>query len=127
MTFEDRPGAVSAAHDQTVRFLATCGPLPATCVQDALLLVSELVTNAVRHALGVCALDLSEDGTQLTIAVTDTSPAPPRPRTPDLLAGRGGFGWHLLLTLTTHLHIVPTRAGGKSVIATVPCAASSPE
>jgi cold shock CspA family protein len=50
-------------------------------------LVSELITNAVRHTPGPCTLYLVQDGPdgrELTVAVSDTSTIPPIPRTPDL-------------------------------------------
>ena len=86
---------------------------------DALLVVSELVTNAARHAPGPCVLDLADDGNQWTIAVTDTSPDRPRPRPPDLETGKGGFGWHLLQTLASDVRLLPTADGGKTITATV--------
>jgi hypothetical protein len=58
---------------------------------DAMLLVSELVTNVVRHVSGPEALRvevaLSEPG--LRVAVVDSSPVPPVPRPP---GPRGGHG-----------------------------------
>src|SRR5580693_3006403 len=52
--------------------------------ENAVLLVSELVTNAVRHARGSDAitLELQAAGTWLRIEVTDADPRWPRPRTP---------------------------------------------
>ncbi|CAM5571231.1 hypothetical protein SANTM175S_08832 [Streptomyces antimycoticus] len=47
-------------------------------VQNLLLLVSELVTNAVRHAGAVSALWLTADRTGVRVRVTDPSPAHPQ-------------------------------------------------
>jgi hypothetical protein len=60
-------------------------------VDDAVLVTDELVTNAQRHGLAprVCRLALVDDGHCLRIEVTDSSPAAPRIRTPDLYGGRG--------------------------------------
>ncbi|MHA6765643.1 ATP-binding protein [Streptacidiphilus sp. PAMC 29251] len=109
-------GCIATARQLAGAFLGTQSQAGA----DALLLVSELVTNATRHAPGPCELSLSDDGTQWTIAVSDTSPAMPQPRAPDLVAGGGGFGWHLLQTLAATVQLTPTEDGGKTVTATVP-------
>jgi len=50
---------------------------------SALLLVSELVTNSVRHACTSLALRLEIAGTSLRIEVHDQEPRRPQPRTPD--------------------------------------------
>lgn len=47
---------------------------------DVLLVVSELVTNAVRHAPGPCTLALALHGGLLEIAVSDSSRRSPQPR-----------------------------------------------
>ena len=67
-------------------------------VQDtAVLLVSELVTNAVRHARDTyaIALDLEIGATWLRIEVHDADPRMPQPRTPDV-HDESGFGFVLL-------------------------------
>lgn len=61
-------------------------------VDTVLLLVSELVTNAVRHAATEFDLTISVDGTQVTVAVIDhDSTHPPRMRDPlpEDTSGRG--------------------------------------
>ncbi|MGW2961367.1 ATP-binding protein [Streptomyces sp. NPDC001220] len=85
--------------------------------QDAQLVVSELVTNAVRHAPGPVglALEVSPDAALLRITVSDTSPRPPVLRAPD--AGRvGGHGLYLVTRLCGRLHTV-ARDTGKQVVA----------
>ncbi|MDX2592618.1 MULTISPECIES: ATP-binding protein [Streptomyces] len=89
-------------------------------VQDAQLVVSELVTNAVKHAPGPCALglELSADGDELRITVTDTSVEPLRARPAD--PGRvGGHGLNLVNLLSDGLQVTPLPQG-KRVAATVP-------
>jgi len=52
------------------------------------LIVTELVSNAVRHAGGRITLDLRVNG-EMVLGVTDSSPARPRVIAPDDAGGRG--------------------------------------
>jgi hypothetical protein len=61
-------------------------------VDDALLVVTELATNALRHGGGDPVLRLSVDGADVRIEVFDDNPAPPVRRP----AGADG-GWGLAL------------------------------
>ncbi|CAL9668535.1 hypothetical protein SUDANB105_07371 [Streptomyces sp. enrichment culture] len=94
-------------------------PPSGRAAEDACLVVSELVTNAVRHAPGPCALmlNVSPDGRSLRITVRDTSPRPPRlqPRDPSRV---GGHGLRLVRSLSLGLETT-LRATGKDVTATV--------
>lgn len=69
-----RPTAVAQAR-HAVR--DTCRHLPETTVSDATLLVSELVTNAVRHAGGMITVVIDCEPHRVAIAVGDHSPAQP--------------------------------------------------
>ncbi|MEU6546267.1 ATP-binding protein [Streptomyces sp. NPDC046859] len=82
-----------------------------TVVDDILLVVTELVTNAIRHGGGLVAFDATLDGDQLTVSVTDASPAAPRavPRT--RAATPGGFGWPLVQQLGREVTVTPTAQG----------------
>ncbi|MFF0561960.1 ATP-binding protein [Streptomyces sp. NPDC004266] len=71
---------------------------------DAALVVSELVGNAVRHAGGVCSLDLSLEPDGLDIDVSDSSPETPRPRATDTTS-EGGRGWGIVARLTSELSV----------------------
>ena len=114
------PPSVAEARDAVAALLARAVPAPGRrAVQDAQLVVSELVTNAVQHAPGpgTLRLELAPDGATLRITVADTSADPPRPRPPD--PGRvGGHGLRLVTLLSTALRttVVP---GGKRVTATL--------
>ncbi|MFF5703634.1 ATP-binding protein [Streptomyces sp. NPDC012794] len=77
---------------------------PARALDAALLVISELVTNAVRHATGDCALDLHVVPDGVDVDVTDSSSAEPRARRPDE-RGEGGWGWHLVNLLGTDVEI----------------------
>lgn len=44
----------------------------------------------------------------------------PRERTPDLHGGSGGFGWHMIRHLTSHLTITPAPGTGKTIHAQFP-------
>lgn len=89
-------------------------------VQDAQLIVSELVSNAMRHAPGPGHLDLevTPDAALLRITVGDTSPRPPELRTHD---GRrvGGHGLRLVTRLCDRLHTVALDTG-KQIAAHLP-------
>lgn len=73
------------------------------------LLVSELVTNAMRHASGFVALRLMWDERRLRIAVDDSSPALPvvRPARPDR---PGGHGLQVVARLSGGWGAVPVPA-----------------
>ncbi|MFF5185982.1 ATP-binding protein [Streptomyces sp. NPDC000345] len=58
-------------------------PVPARVVDLSQLVVSELVTNALRHAPGPVLLHLRIVDDTVEIAVWDTDPALPVPRPPD--------------------------------------------
>ncbi|MHA6763964.1 ATP-binding protein [Streptacidiphilus sp. PAMC 29251] len=113
-------GSVGAARDLTrVFFTGPNETLPEAVMGDVLLVVSELVSNAVRHAPGPCTLSLTQDHKQVIIAVTDNVASLPVPRTADLSSGTGGFGWHLLRNLARHVRIT-ARADGKTITAILP-------
>ncbi|MFI2783814.1 ATP-binding protein [Streptomyces sp. ALB3] len=97
-------------------FTDRLSPAPDPDLADTLVLVvSELVTNALRHGGGRFTLRLSSAPGTVTAAVSDPSPAPPRGRTPDLDGGTGGFGWHMVRRLTQALTITPGPGSGKTV------------
>ncbi|GAA4962625.1 ATP-binding protein [Yinghuangia aomiensis] len=84
--------------------LADQGLLPAGAAADTILVTSELMANATRHAPGPCrqTLDASRDA----VTVHDTSPAPPRRTHPSV---HGGYGLLIVDALTTSLHTPHTR------------------
>ena len=117
---DGRSGTITLARQYAQEFFGQCvPPLSAVALDDALLLVSELVTNAVRHAPGPCVLTLADYRPGLTVAVSDTSGVQPVARPPDLATGTGGFGWHLLHRIARQVEVRPDAAGGKTVTATL--------
>ncbi|KUN77618.1 hypothetical protein AQJ66_33195 [Streptomyces bungoensis] len=119
-TWDAGSSCIADARDAVQALLSRARPAPhRRAVQDAQLVVSELVTNAVRHAPGPCGLrlELSPDSTALHVSVTDTSPERPRQRPPDPCRV-GGHGLHLVSLLTGGFEVTPL-AHGKRVTATV--------
>ncbi|KAB2593234.1 ATP-binding protein [Streptomyces arboris] len=115
-----RPEKAADARDAVSSFIARLHPAPAThVVQNLLLLVTELVTNAVRHAGAVTALRLTADRTGVHVRVTDPSPAHPQDRTPDLTGRTGGFGWPMVQRLSHEVTVRESTDGGKVILATV--------
>ncbi|MFI7102322.1 ATP-binding protein [Streptomyces sp. NPDC050161] len=115
-----RPGTAADARDFAAGFVAALTPeLPATTVQNLLLLVSELVANALRHAGAVTALHLTADLDSILVGVEDPSPAHPQERRPDLTGRTGGFGWPMVRSLARDITIRPHPCGGKILLATL--------
>jgi anti-sigma regulatory factor (Ser/Thr protein kinase) len=87
-------------------------------VDECQLVVSELATNAIRHAVSDFSISLSRVGSAAVhIAVGDGSEVPPAPRTPD--ANRpGGRGMHLIEAFSQRWGH-STSADGKLVWAVV--------
>lgn len=88
--FPPDPQSVAAARRFVSHVLAACGCEGSEDI--AVLLVSELVTNAIRHAGGSrCDLTLHLSDGVLRVEVRDESPRPPARRAPgpDDTSGRG--------------------------------------
>ncbi|WP_206300028.1 PAS domain S-box protein [Streptomyces mangrovisoli] len=82
----------------------------AESADDALLLLSEMLTNAVQHAEGPLGLHLHRTATDLTVEVSDRSLQLPRPR----IAGEddeSGRGLILVRALATSWGVRPTDEG----------------
>lgn len=84
------------------------------------LVVSELVTNALRHGGGAYTLRLTAHPSCIDVAVEDPSPRMPRMRAPDLVDGTGGFGWHMVDDLSLATAVTPGPGAGKTVRALLP-------
>ncbi|GFE27160.1 ATP-binding protein [Streptomyces libani] len=112
--------AVGPARHLAATFLERLEPSLDKDARDAVILVvSELVTNAVRHAGGkLCTLRLTSGPQSVVVAVGDSSPVLPRPRTPDVTGEGGGFGWSMVCRLAASVE-VRSKPAGKTVTAVI--------
>ncbi|MEV4948883.1 ATP-binding protein [Streptomyces sp. NPDC053755] len=106
------------ARETTRRRLARIRPVNRSQVDDLLLVVSELVANAERHAGGPTGfrLDLARDSA--TVSVTDASGTLPENRRGAALTP-GGYGWPIVERLCREV-TVSVHEGGKTIRAVVP-------
>ncbi|MBP0456384.1 ATP-binding protein [Streptomyces bomunensis] len=117
-----RPRSAGEARDLTAAYLGGREvAVPGPVVDDVLLVVSELVTNALRHAGGVSGMRVAVTRTGVEVTVRDASGERPvvRRRDGDWLPG--GYGWPMVSRLA-EVAVVPLGAGGKLVRATIPVA-----
>ncbi|THA73456.1 ATP-binding protein [Streptomyces sp. A0642] len=120
------PSSIRRAREAARAFVVSLVPAVDRTAGDSLVLVvSELVTNALRHGGGRYAMALSATDDVVTVEVSDPSPVPPRERAPDLNGGSGGFGWHMVRHLTTGLTVIRGPDTGKTIRAQVPRAPRS--
>ncbi|MFJ9341947.1 ATP-binding protein [Streptomyces sp. NPDC101733] len=110
------------ARERTRDFLdALARPLARGAADTVVLVVSELVTNALRHGGGTYKLDLTAHPGGIEVAVHDPSPPlMPRQRVPDLIGGTGGFGCHMINDLALTTSATRRASGGKTVTALLP-------
>jgi anti-sigma regulatory factor (Ser/Thr protein kinase) len=117
-----RPDArsVRAGRDFTVATLQRWGA--AERCDDIAVVVSELLTNALRHALphsgqaplNAIRLGLVQPGRSVICAVADPSPKTPAPRQPEILC-EGGRGLHVISALADAWGCTPPNHAGKVV------------
>ncbi|MFD9381311.1 ATP-binding protein [Streptomyces sp. NPDC059999] len=113
--------AVAEARQAARVFMGSLMPsVDAEHADTVVLVVSELVTNALRHGGGTHTLHLTAHPDTIEVAVDDSSPRMPRMRTPDLVHGTGGFGWHMVNDLARATVVTPRPEGGKTVRALLP-------
>ncbi|WP_433833927.1 ATP-binding protein [Actinoplanes sp. CA-015351] len=82
-------GAPGAARRAVVAMLAGWGFRDADWLDSAAVVVSELVSNAVRHGGGCLELQLEAHDGRVVVSVADGSAVVPRRRDPDDEGGRG--------------------------------------
>lgn len=86
-----------------------------TVVADALLVTSELVTNALRHAGGVTAFEAMADRVGLRLVVEDASTGLPSTKEPSGDFTPGGYGWPMICRLATSVTVSLLPSGGKRI------------
>ncbi|WP_329331997.1 ATP-binding protein [Streptomyces sp. NBC_00663] len=117
----DARRAVERAVDARCR--ATGTACDQESVADALLVASELTTNAILHGGGITdfRVDLVEPGVR--VSVSDRSDALPVSAEPVDLHGRrriGGLGWPIVCRLARDVRVTGLPSGGKCITAVVP-------
>ncbi|MFD3550268.1 ATP-binding protein [Streptomyces sp. NPDC058655] len=112
----DQPAVTTsaAARRNVGEVLERAGIRPdSVAAADALIVTTELVTNAIRHGGGIILFRTSLTGDALHVLVGDASTHPPTSRRGD--PGRsGGYGWPLIQRLAEHIDITP-HPGGKTI------------
>jgi hypothetical protein len=122
------PGAVGRARDFAAGVLGEWGwtgpdgtdPEVRERLEDILLVVSELVGNAMAHGGGVQGLAVTVDELALTVGVTDGEATPPVPLPPGDPARPGGHGLHVV-ELLSQTWGTTRHASGKTVWAVFGC------
>jgi anti-sigma regulatory factor (Ser/Thr protein kinase) len=87
----------------------------ATLVDDCLLVVSELVTNAIRHGGGLVGFDVTARPDRITVSVQDRSSELPSTLPPSGSWLPGGYGWPLVCRLAKQVSISLLEGGGKAI------------
>ncbi|MFF0629096.1 ATP-binding protein [Streptomyces sp. NPDC004296] len=106
------PATSGEARDRVLTLLHSCRrQIDDLVVADALLITSELVTNALRHAGGVTGFTARIRGDRLEVTVEDASPVHPFVPPDDRNGRIGGYGWSLVRRLATSVAITPTALG----------------
>ncbi|MFJ7073729.1 ATP-binding protein [Streptomyces sp. NPDC098781] len=95
-------------------------------LSDALLVTSELTTNAMLHGGGVTGFDVRFVDGDLHVSVCDRERRRPVARNPIDRHGRqrlGGRGWPIVCRLSRAVHVSDLPTGGKRVTAVIALAA----
>ncbi len=111
-TWPPKPTSVAAARAFVSRGLA--GRLSEDVSAGALVVVSELATNAVEHARTPFTVTVEWSGLTVTVKVADGSPQVPAGPLRDLMATHGR-GLQLLDALSVSWGVSVETTGGKSV------------
>lgn len=114
------PDTAAQARDTAREFLSDLAPAPTPeTTENVVLVVSELVTNALRHAGGITQMRLTAGRNTVEITVQDPSPTRPRPRHPDITGYEGGYGLTLVNFLARIVTVSPSAEGGKNICAAI--------
>lgn len=107
------PDLHSAASARQHLRSALAGTSAVAVTDEAELLVSEVVTNAVVHGRPTVTLEVQVAGPRLRVAVTDCSPCLPVVRDLDLM-GTGGRGMALVAALAERWGVGPGTAAASA-------------
>ena len=114
-----KPGVVAHCRALTQKALldwfGSAGEPGRRAADDAVLLVSEVATNACTHGGAPSELRLTATGRSLWVQISDTSPVPPHPHGRHSAARASGHGLYLVQRLAARWGYVPGRHGGKTV------------
>ncbi|WP_062645916.1 ATP-binding protein [Streptomyces maremycinicus] len=122
---ECRPADVRSAVRRAVngRRGAVGCPYDEDGLSDALLVASELTSNAILHGGGVTGFDVAMDGPAVRVSVSDRSDRLPVTADPLDEQGRqrsGGRGWPIVCRLARNVRVACLPSGGKRITADVP-------
>ncbi|MFJ4645172.1 ATP-binding protein [Streptomyces bobili] len=120
-----RPSDVRSAIRRAVagRGRTTGSPYDEEALSDALLVASELTTNAILHGGGITDFDVDVDGPAVRVSVSDRSDRLPVVSDPLDEQGRrrtGGRGWPIVCRLARDVRVSGLPSGGKRITAVVP-------
>ncbi|KPI28806.1 ATP-binding protein [Streptomyces sp. NPDC054950] len=120
-----RPADVRTAVRRAVT--GSCGsigcPYDEDGLSDALLVASELTSNAILHGGGITGFDVDMDGPAVCVSVSDRSDRLPVTTDPLDEQGRlrtGGRGWPIVCRLARNVRVACLPSGGKRITAVVP-------
>ncbi|WP_411152875.1 ATP-binding protein [Streptomyces sp. A30] len=122
-----KPADARRAVEQAVteRCRADHTPCDANALSDALLVASELTTNAILHGGGITDFHVDIVGPGVRVSVSDRSDELPVVDPPVDRYGRrrvGGHGWPIVCRLSRDVRVTDLPAGGKCITAVVPLA-----
>ncbi|MER6070752.1 ATP-binding protein [Streptomyces sp. NPDC001817] len=98
----------------------SCGP---AAMEDALVVTSELTTNAILHGGGITGFDVAVDSGGVRVSVSDRSDELPVAVAPADERGYtrlGGRGWPIVCRLSRDVRVAQLPCGGKRITAVVP-------
>jgi anti-sigma regulatory factor (Ser/Thr protein kinase) len=84
----------------------------------AMTVVSELVSNAIRHGGGKIVVDIESTGRRAIVSVADGSPVVPQPRPPDQA---GGLGLKIIDALSHGWYVQSDERGKRVRAELLPC------
>ncbi|PWI13376.1 ATP-binding protein [Streptomyces sp. Act143] len=120
-----KPAEARRAVERAVaaRCRATGTPCDRESVADALLVASELTSNAILHGGGITDFHVDVDEPGVRVSVSDRSDALPVTEEPVDPHGRwrvGGRGWPIVCRLARDVRVTGLASGGKCITALVP-------